>query len=139
MSRIVLDTNVVLSALLFTAGRLPWVRHAWQHHRLQPLACKETIRDLMRVLAYPKFQLTPHEQHDLLEAFLPYTDVVTLPAPWPSLPQCHDPKDQMFLVLAHTGKADILMTGDKDLLAMRDDFPELIMTPEECAARFHNG
>jgi len=50
--RVVLDTNIVLSALLFNAGRLAWVRHAWQRQRVQPLVCRATVNELMRVLAY---------------------------------------------------------------------------------------
>ncbi|WMX11450.1 putative toxin-antitoxin system toxin component, PIN family [Pseudomonas aeruginosa] len=75
------------------------------------------------------------EQQELLADFLPYADVVELPAPWPDLPVCRDEKDQVFLVLAHVGKADALITGDADILAMREDFPGLIMTAEAFAAR----
>ncbi|THF64795.1 putative toxin-antitoxin system toxin component, PIN family [Pseudothauera nasutitermitis] len=135
MRRGVLDTNVVLSALLFTAGRLAWIRHAWQRHQLQPLVCKETVSELLRVLAYPKFKLSASEQEELLADFLPYADVVELPAPWPALPACRDEKDQVFLVLAHIGKADALITGDADILAMREAFPGLILTAEELAAQ----
>lgn len=135
MRRVVLDTNVVLSALLFTAGRLAWIRHAWQRQQLQPLVCKETVSELLRVLAYPKFRLSASEQEELLADFLPYADVVELPAPWPTLPTCRDEKDQVFLVLAHIGKADALITGDADILAMREAFPGLILTAEELAAQ----
>ena len=100
MRRVVLDTNAVLSALLFTSGRLAWLRRAWQT-RLTPLVCKETAMELLRVLAYPKFGLSAVEQQDLLSEFLPYAEVVDLPSPWPDLPQCRDDKDQVFLVLAH--------------------------------------
>lgn len=131
--RVVLDTNVVLSALLFTAGRLAWMRHAWQRQQLQPLVCKETANELLRVLAYPKFKLTGQEQRDLLADFLPHADVVELPTPWPELPACRDEKDQVFLVLAHAAKADALVTGDADILAMRDAFPGLIVTPDQLA------
>lgn len=133
--RVVLDTNVVLSALLFTAGRLAWIRHAWQRQQFQPLVCKETVGELLRVLAYPKFKLTASEQEELLADFLPYADVVELPAPWPALPACRDEKDQVFLVLAHVGEADALVTGDSDILAMREAFPGLILTAEELAAQ----
>ena len=137
--RVVLDTNVVLSALLFNAGRLAWIRHAWQRQQLQPLVCKETVNELLRVLAYPKFKLTASEQEELLADFLPYADVVELPAPWPALPACRDEKDEMFLVLAHVGKADALVTGDADILAMREAFPGLILTAEELAAQWEAG
>ena len=71
MMRVVLDTNVVLSALLFTSGRLAWIRRAWQHQQLKPLVCRETASELLRVLAYPKFKLSTAEQQALLEDFLP--------------------------------------------------------------------
>ena len=133
--RVVLDTNVVLSALLFSAGRLAWLRRAWQHQDIQPLVCKETVSELMRVLAYPKFKLSAAEQQDLLGDFLLYADVVAMPASWPKLPLCRDKDDQVFLALAHVGKAKALITGDADLLAMRNEFPGLILTAEEWAAQ----
>jgi len=129
--RVVLDTNVVLSALIFNTGRLVWLRHTWQRQRLQPLVCKETVSELLRVLAYPRFKLTAAEQEDLLADFLPYTEVVELPNPWPALPTCRDETDQVFLVLAHVDKADALVTGDEDILAMRETFPGLIQTADE--------
>ncbi len=135
MSRVVLDTNVVLSALLFTSGRLAWIRRGWQHGQLQPLVCKETVSELLRVLAYPKFKLTAQDQQDLLEDFLPCAEVVELPQPWPALPLCRDEKDQVFLVLAHVGQAKALITGDGDILAMREAFSGLIVTPDEWAGR----
>jgi uncharacterized protein len=73
---VVLGTDVVLPALLFTSGRLAWVRRDWQHGQLQPLVCKETARELLRVLAYPKFELTVQDQQDLLEDLLPDATVV---------------------------------------------------------------
>jgi len=135
--RVVLDTNIVLSALLFNTGRLVWVRHAWQRQRLQPLVCRETVNELLRVLAYPRFQLSVAEQEDLLADFLPYTDVVELPDPWPVLPACRDDQDQVFLVLAQVGTADALVTGDADILALRDAFPGLILTADELSGRLN--
>jgi len=128
--RVVLDTNIVLSALLFSAGRLAWVRHAWQRQQVQPLVCRDTVNELLRVLAYPKFKLTQTEQRNLLADFLPYTDVVDLPEPWPDLPACRDSQDQVFLVLAHVGKAGFLVTGDADILALCESFPKLILTAD---------
>jgi putative PIN family toxin of toxin-antitoxin system len=135
--RIVLDTNIILSALVFSHGRLAWLRHRWQARQIQPLVCKETVSELLRVLSYPKFNLDAEEQQELLADFLPYVEVIKLPKKWPKLPACRDEKDQMFLVLAHIGKAETLVTGDADLLAMRDDFlPGLIVTANELAAKF---
>lgn len=129
--RVVLDTNIVLSALLFSGGRVAWLRYAWQGRQMQPLVCKATASELLRVLTYPKFKLTEAEQQDLLADFLPYTDAVSLPDPWPDLPLCRDEHDQVFLALAVAGKADFLVTGDADLLALRESFSGLIMTVDE--------
>jgi putative PIN family toxin of toxin-antitoxin system len=131
MRRVVLDTNIVLSALVFSAGRLAWIRHAWQRQRIRPLVCRDTVNELLRVLAYPKFKLSAQEQQDLLGDFLSYAEVVTLPSPWPDLPACRDQKDQVFLVLSHVGEADALVAGNADLLAMRDTFPRTILTADE--------
>ena len=132
--RVVLDTNVILSALLFNHGRLAWIRHAWQRHELQPVVCKETVSEFLRVLAYPKLKLSPADREELLADFLPYTDVVVLPATWPAPPICRDHKDQVFLALAVVSSADALVTGDADLLAVQDHFPGAILTADALAA-----
>ena len=64
--RVVLDTAVVVSALLFEAGRLSYLRDAWTAGRLVPLVSRDTTTELLRVLGYPKFDLSPEEvQHFL--------------------------------------------------------------------------
>lgn len=131
MMRVVLDTNIVISALLFNSARFSRIRHAWMHGTMTPLVCRETVTELVRVLAYPKFRLSTEQQQIVLASLLPFSVNVQLPDAWPDLPQCRDPKDQVFLVLAHTGQAQALITGDADLLCMRDAFPGLIMSLEE--------
>jgi predicted nucleic acid-binding protein len=70
--RAVLDTNVVLSALLFAQSRLARLRGAWQQAAFRPLASQATIEALMRTLAYPKFKLSGEDQRELLADYLPY-------------------------------------------------------------------
>lgn len=116
--RVVLDTNVVLSALLFGAGRLSPLRDHWQTGQMVPLVSKATAQELLRVLAYPKFRLSAAERDELLADYLPYAETVAVPDAWTDLPLCRDPKDQMFLLLARAASADMLVTGDDDLLQM---------------------
>lgn len=137
--RLVLDTNVVLSALVFGKGRTAALREDWQRNACVPLVCKATVAELLRVLAYPKFRLTAAEQGQLLEDFLPWAEAVVLPQPWPDLPACRDPKDQVFLVLAQVAQADALVTGDADLLALRAAFEVPILTLEQWSVRQGNG
>lgn len=116
--RVVLDTNVVLSALVFTSGATARLRQAWQHGICLPLVSTATAQELMRVLAYPKFKLSRAEQAELLADYLPHAEVVAVPDPPPAVPDCRDPHDLPFLHLAVAGQAQALITGDKDLLAL---------------------
>lgn len=120
--RVVLDTNVVLSALVFGGGLPGQVRRAWQSGAIQPLASTATVQELVRVLAYPKFKLPSDAQHELLSDFLPYTETVRIPQPPPSVPECRDAMDLPFMHLAVAGKAQVLVSGDKDLLAIATAF-----------------
>jgi putative PIN family toxin of toxin-antitoxin system len=115
--RVVLDTNVVLSALMF-GGPAARVRVGWQAGRVVPLASAYTAAELMRVLAYPKFQLSPPEQAELLADYIPWVQVVRIPDPAPAVPRCRDPLDLPFLHLAVAGKARALVSGDRALLAL---------------------
>lgn len=129
--RVVIDTNPVLSALVFAQGRLAPLRHAWQAQRIEPLICKATAAELIRVLTYPKFKLSAAEQQELLADYLPYCTTVAIPDPPPATPECRDQFDLPFLQLALAGKADALVTGDGDLLALATEFPRPILTTEQ--------
>jgi len=48
--RIVIDTNLILSALIF-GGKTARIRLSWQENLIYPLASKDTITELIRVLA----------------------------------------------------------------------------------------
>lgn len=116
--RVVLDTNLLLSALVFASGRLAVLRHAWQEKRFIPLVSKVTAAELIRVLAYPKFKLDADEQRELLADYLPWCETLRIPNPPPRTPACRDDFDQPFLQLAVAGQASYLVTGDQDLLIL---------------------
>lgn len=120
--RVVIDTNLVLSALVFAHGRLTPLRQAWQAQRIQPLVSRVTAAELIRVLAYPKFKLSPEEQRELLADYLPCCETVRIPDPPPKTPACRDAFDVPFLQLALAGKAKALVTGDRDLLSLARGF-----------------
>jgi len=121
--RAVFDTNIVISALVFGKG-LAWLRASWANATVTPLLCRETVFELVDVLAYAKFKLTAARRDELLQDYLPYGEVVTLPETRPPLPvACRDLDDELFLHLAIHGRADVLVTGDADLLALAGVFP----------------
>ena len=126
--RLVLDSNVLLSALLFRAGSLSWLRDAWQSNAIRPLASRDTTAELIRVLCYPKFGLTHDEREDVLGDYLPWCETVRVTSSV-EVPDCRDPFDRPFLELASTSRVDALLTGDKDLLVLAEVFPVPILTP----------
>ncbi|MDD3517197.1 MAG: putative toxin-antitoxin system toxin component, PIN family [Chromatiales bacterium] len=135
--RVVCDTNVVVSALLFPTDRLVWLRDAWREGRIVPLVCRESASELLRVLAYPKFRLNDAEREELLGDFLPFAEIVDLDDPGdpPAIPACRDPHDRVFLELAFAARADALVSGDEDLLVLKPQFDIPILSPEELRAR----
>ena len=128
--RVVFDTGVVVSALVFRGGQLDWLREDWQEGRAVPLLSRATANELLRVLSYPKFRLTGAEREELLAEYLPYAETIATPRARTRLPGCRDPADRMFLQLAYTACADALVTGDADLLAIAGKSKVAILTPE---------
>ena len=131
--RVVLDTNCLISALIFSRGKFAWLREAWQTKRFTALASHDTASELLRVLAYPKFKLTREDQETLLADFLPYVETVKIDTTPDGLPDIRDADDIIFLVLADAGRADALVSGDGDIQAVRDQFQIPILTVAEFA------
>lgn len=127
--RVVLDTNVVLPALVFAGGTAGLVRQGWQRGAFVPLVSTATAQELVHVLAYPKFRLSAAEQDELLADYLPYAQTVRIPNPPPVVPACRDVLDTPFMQLALTGKAKVLVSGDRDLLAIAADFEKVSACP----------
>ena len=128
--RVVLDTNVVLSSLVFGKGTTARLRAAWQARRFLPLVSTATAQELIRVLAYLKLRLDAQEQQELLADYLPYAEAVRIAQPPPTVPICRDPLDRPFLHLAAAGRAGALVTGDADLLTLVRVGRCPTMTPE---------
>ena len=124
----VFDTTVVVSVLLFEHGRLGWLRRHWREGGCVPLISRETALELTRVLGYPKFGLSPEDRRELLAEYLPFCEAVEVTKKCALA--CRDAKDQPFLDLAQSGKADFLITGDQDLLVLAGRTKFLIAPPE---------
>ena len=127
INRVVIDTNVLVSALLFggTPGKLIPL---WKSGRIQPLASKEMIDEYLRVLAYPKFKLSEEEiKFILYQEILPYFEAVQTKRGRVIIPD--DPSDDKFIRCAKTGKATIIVSGDEHLLALKSYGKVKILTP----------
>ena len=136
--RVVLDTNVVVSALLFERGRLSWLRPAWMAGDFRPLVSRATTAELLRVLSYPKFHLAKQEIEAPLGDFLPFSEPVEVPLETKeataALPRLPDPDDRIFVQLAEAGTAEFLVTGDQDLLEVPRPGDYRIISPAEFGA-----
>jgi putative PIN family toxin of toxin-antitoxin system len=131
--RIVFDTTTVVSALLFANGRLAWLREHWKGSGCTLLISRTTAAELTRVLGYPKFRLSQDDRRELLGDYLPYCEIVEVTQP--SACRCRDANDQPFLDLAESGGAELLVSGDHDLLALAGSAAFVIETPENYRVR----
>lgn len=137
--RVVLDTNVLVSALLFSGERWKWLRDNWFWGRLVPLVCHSTTLELVRVLGYSKFGLHTNERDIILADFLPFAEVCAEPPGTSSLPACRDSNDQIFLELAASAGVDYLVTGDSDLLDYRAQLDFSIVKPADLRKLMKDG
>jgi putative PIN family toxin of toxin-antitoxin system len=86
------------------------------------------VEELTRVLTYPKFRLSTEDRRELLADYIPYCEVVEPTERCAAVSR--DGKDQPLLDLAHSGHAEVLVTGDHDLLVLAGQTRFQIETPE---------
>lgn len=130
--RIVLDTNCLVSALIFTHGKMAELRRLWQAGAIIPLVCRETVTELIRVLAYPKFQLSQDEIRILLGQIMPWSETVGLTVSREDIPVLRDQDDAIFIHLARVAKAFCLVSGDRHLLELAPVLVDVrILSPGE--------
>lgn len=111
--KVVLDTNVLVSALLFK-GEMSKIVDLWRKKKIIPVISKETFKEFKTVLAYPKFSLTEEETVAIIEEnILPFFEVVEITSNINGI--CRDPNDDKFLSCAVSAGADYIVSGDKDL------------------------
>ena len=133
--RVVFDTNTVISALLFR-GVAGWLVAHWRQGNVTPLVSRETAAEFLRVLAYPKFGLSDKQIDAFAARYLPFAERIEQVGVVPGIPLCRDIHDQKFLDLAAVGRADVLVTGDQDLLLLRASTSFSIETLAEYRMRF---
>ena len=127
MIRGVVDTNVMISTVLFTDSTpAKAVYSLAEHHHL--LASIDTIEEAHRVIRRRKFDryFTLSEREATLESLLAAAEKVVVTR---SITACRDPSDDKFLELAVNGQADYMITGDEDLLVLDPFRGVRIVTP----------
>ena len=127
--RVVLDTNVLVSGLLFggTPGKL---LDLWKTGTIRLIMSRVMLDEFLRVLAYPKLRLSEEEIHYLLYVeVLPHVEMVKV-HPGPILIPM-DPSDDMFLQCAVAAGAKYIISGDRHLLQLKSYKRINILSPAE--------
>ncbi len=125
--RIVLDTNVLVSTVLFERGNeariLGYALKGWA----TLVSSLEILEEYREVLSRPKFKLLPVEILAAFQTILSLCEIVLEIRK--ARTECRDPDDQKFLDCATTARASLLVTGDKDLLIMKQVERTRIVSP----------
>ena len=131
MLRVVLDSNVILSGLMSPKGTTGKIIQAWKDNRFTLLICEAQLEEIKRVLAYPKIQKRLDWSAEKINLYIKllayrseYLDISGIEARVPL-----DADDEMLLATLIAGKADYLVTGDSDLLVLRENYA--IITPAQ--------
>jgi uncharacterized protein len=117
--RLVVDTNILISALLVEASLSAHLIVLWRQGRFDLLSSAEQLDELMRVTRYPKIRerLAPALAGRLINEL---RDIAVVLKNLPTVTVCQDPHDNYLLAMAVAGSADFLVTGDKrDLLGLK--------------------
>ena len=96
-TRVVLDTNCLVSALIFSHGRAGQLRIAWQRGDIIPVVCRESVAELLRVLGYPKFKLRHEDIKNLLADVLPWAETLELNSCDDNIEFLRDRDDAVFI------------------------------------------
>lgn len=130
--KLVLDTNTVLSALFKPQSRAAAIIRMWRDGVFEWLSCDHQLEELARVLARPKIisrivggagtaKAFVQEVHAGCTFFLPEQPYIAV---------CRDAKDDYLMALLIQAKPMYLITGDKDLLVLKEKWPAILTATE---------
>lgn len=131
--RVVVDTNVFISGLLRESS-VPGQAAANARHEAILLVSHATMNELADVLSQPKFDryVTVRQRIQFIRLIVNLAEFVPIVQ---TVRECRDPKDDKFLEVALNGRADVIITGDQDLLSMNPWREIEILTPVDYLKR----
>lgn len=134
--KIVIDTNVLLSGLMLPSSIPGRIIQAWRDNRFELVLSQYQLDEIGRVLSYPKIQKRLGWNQTEITQFLKqlflhseYLGEIPELAEVPA-----DANDNLILSAYIIANATYLVTGDKGLMALKDEYS--ILTPAEFAQRF---
>lgn len=126
--RVVLDTNVIVSGLAYPGGVPSRFLTTWLAGGLELTLSHYILDEVARVLPrLPYIRRTSREIRELIDTLIFGAEIVEPDAYEDA--DLRDPADQKVLATLRASKADYLITGDKDLLALSSRYS--IVTPAE--------
>ena len=134
--RVVLDTNIIVSALIAPAGKPAAIIDAWLDGKFTLLTCAAHVDELRSTLQKPRVAelVKPHKAGRLVNQIKRFAEDIE---PLPPVERSPDPDDDYLLALSEAGKADYLVTGDKnDLLDLDTHKGTQIISARDFAALF---
>lgn len=134
--RVVVDTGILVSALIRPEGRIGDVLHALRDGRFTTIYSTSMMLEVTDVLSRPKIQEKYHIQPEDITALINLVRLRgELVIPKQTVTACRDPEDHKFLEAALAGEADAIVTGDDDLLVLHPFEGVDILRPVEFLAR----
>jgi putative PIN family toxin of toxin-antitoxin system len=137
--RMVLDTNVLVSGLLFPGGTPSRLVKAWRGGAFDLVISDFVIDELQRTWTHlaPRLKATPNDLADFIDTLGLRAELLRVDAAMHAqagVASLRDPDDVPVLALLIGSGADCLITGDQDLLALASDYP--ILSPSGFMERF---
>lgn len=127
--RIVLDTNVLISALGWKGGNEYKIAQKCFNRQITLISAIETMEEFRKVALRPKFGFGVEEIDEFISALIEVCEIIEPKDKFNVVTQ--DPSDNKFLDAAVSGKADFIISGDKHLLNLKEFKGIKILTPKE--------
>ena len=134
--RVVIDTNILVSALIVPAGKPAAIIDAWLDGKFTLLTCATHLDELRATLHKPRVAalIRPYKAGRLVNQVKKLAEDID---PLPRVERSPDPTDDFLLAMSEGGKADYLVTGDKSgLLALGRHKATRIVSAKEFAGLF---
>ena len=132
--RVVLDTNILVSALIVPAGNPAAIYNAWEQAKFTLLTWSEHLDELRATLQKPKVAnlIKPYKAGRLVNQIKKLAEGI---GELPRVKRSPDPDDNFLLALVKAGNADYLVTGDKSgLLSLASHKSTRIITARDFAS-----
>lgn len=128
MIRVVIDTNVLISGILFQKSIPGEIIFAWLRNKFVSVTSNKIKQEVINTLKKPKLKKHVNSKHfDLVEQLFLFSEIVN---PSTKYNVCQDKDDNMLFEVAKEGQTDFIVSGDKKVLDV-DFEPIKVITPQK--------